>query len=203
MQLPRLHPLCKMNPSEELLNKCRGDNRKAHYELYKMCFSFIVAVCSRYYVNSEDRMAALNMIFVKMIKNIHLYIRKKDNVPFDLWVRKISVNYIIDEFRKNKKYKEIIDLKEFQLDDHLYYSDDPITVKINTEEIKLAIATLPEMNRTVFNLYVIDGYKHEEIADMLGISSNTSKVHLHRAKNKLREALKDVSKKESGLKIIW
>lgn len=203
MQLPRLHPLCKMNPSEELLNKCRGDNRKAHYELYKMCFSFIVAVCSRYYVNSEDRMAALNMIFVKMIKNIHLYIRKKDNVPFDLWVRKISVNYIIDEFRKNKKYKEIIDLKEFQLDDHLNYSDDPITVKINTEEIKLAIATLPEMNRTVFNLYVIDGYKHEEIADMLGISSNTSKVHLHRAKNKLREALKDVSKKESGLKIIW
>ncbi len=203
MQLPRLHPLCKMKPSEDLLDKCRGDNRKAHYELYKMYFSFIVAICSRYYVNSEDRMAALNMIFVKMIKNIHLYIRKKDNVPFDLWVRKISVNYIIDEFRKNKKYKEIIDLTEVPIEDHSNYAEDPINDRINKEEINLAISTLPEMNRTVFNLYVIDGYKHEEIAEMLGISSNTSKVHLHQAKNKLREALKDVSKKESGLKIIW
>jgi RNA polymerase sigma factor (sigma-70 family) len=192
-----------MKPSGELLNQCKDDNRKAHYELYQMCFSFIVSVCARYYVNHDDRMAALNMIFFRMIKNIRQYISKSDHVPFELWVKKISVNYVIDEFRKNKKYKEVIDLQELYTDDQLNQSNDPVGIKMNTEVITDAIAELPAMNRTVFNLYVIDGYKHEEIAQMLGISENTSKVHLHRAKNKLKEILKNVRADDSGLKIIF
>lgn len=191
-----------MKPSGELLDQCRNDNRKAHYELYRMCFSFIVSVCARYYVNHDDRMAALNMIFFRMIKNIQQYINKSGHVPFDLWVKKIAVNYIIDEFRKNKKYKEVIDLQELYTDDQLNIGTDTVGMKVNEEEITIAIAELPEMNRTVFNLYVIDGYKHEEIAQMLGISENTSKVHLHRAKNKLKEVLKNVHPDDSGLKIV-
>ncbi len=190
-----------MNPPLELLEKCRDDNRKAHYELYHMCFGFILSVCSRYYINKDDRMAQLNMVFFKMITNMNNYLKKKDTIPFDLWVRKVTVNSIIDEFRKNKKYKENIDLQDAQTEYH-YYSDDPINLKISEEAISRAIEKLPEMNRTVFNLYVIDGYKHEEIANLLGISANTSKVHLHRAKNKLKEVLKDVNKSESEFKIV-
>lgn len=192
-----------MKPSAELLKECRGDNRKAHYELYKMCFSFIVSVCARYYINHEDRMAALNMVFLRMIKNINQYIKKSEHVPFDLWVKKIAVNYIIDEFRKNKKYKENIDLQEAYSDEQLNIGNDPLGIKGDTEVITAAISELPEMNRTVFNLYVIDGYKHEEIAQMLGISENTSKVHLHRAKNKLKEVLKNVNSTDAGLKIVF
>lgn len=194
--------LFKMKPSGDLLKECRGNNRKAHHDLYTMCFPFIVSVCARYYVNHDDRMAALNMIFFRMIKNIHSYLPKSANIPFDLWVRKIAVNYIIDEFRKNKRYKTIIDLQEGYSDDQMNISGDPIGLKTDTEEIKAAISELPEMNRTVFNLYVIDGYKHEEIAKMLGISENTSKVHLHRAKNKLKEVLRNYKSDDSGLKIV-
>lgn len=191
-----------MNPSGKLLADCREDNRKAHYELYQMCFRFILSVCARYYVNHDDRMSALNMIFFRMIKNMNQYLKKEKNVPFELWVRKISVNYIIDEFRKNKKYKENIDLQEFYTDDQMNIGIDQLGVKINSEQITAAVSQLPEMNRAVFNLYVIDGYKHEEIASMLGISENTSKVHLHRAKNKLKEILNEVRTEEKGLKIV-
>ncbi len=75
--------------------------------------------------------------------------------------------------------------------------EDEFENTIDTEQIVEAVEKLPEMNRAVFNLYVIDGYKHEEIGKLLGISSSTSKVHLHRAKKTLRTLIDDVRKNDS------
>ena len=178
-----------MTPETELLLRCKKDDRRAHHELYSMCYPFLYSICRRYYVNQEDRMSALNMSFVKIIRNVNSFLKKEKEIPFELWIRRITINHIIDEFRKNKTYKENHDLRDLQEAEYMHPNYDPALEKAKLEEILFAIDRLPEMNRTVFNLFVLDGYKHEEIAGMLKISANTSKVHLHRAKKKLQEFL--------------
>lgn len=185
-----------MTPETELLRRCKKDDRKAHHELYSLCFQFLYSICRRYYLNQEDRMSALNMAFVKIVKNISVYIQKENSIPFELWVRRITINYIIDEFRKNKSHNENHDYRDLQTEEYLHPVHDPALEKAKFEEILFAIDKLPAMNRAVFNLFVLDGYKHEEIASMLKISTNTSKVHLHRAKKKLQEFLENEWKKK-------
>jgi RNA polymerase sigma factor (sigma-70 family) len=185
-----------MIPTTELLERCRKDDRKAHYELYKLCFPFLVSVCRRYYINKEDMQSSLNQIYLKMIRNMGSYLKKKDTVPFELWSRRIAINHVIDEFRKNARHKENIDYRELNYAEDIHPVSDPVFEKEKLEEILLAIDQLSQMNRTVFNLFVIDGYGHEEIADMLKISSGTSKAHLHNARKKLRELLDKEWKKK-------
>ena len=134
-------------------------------------------------------MSALNMVFVKIVKNISSYMPKENSIPFELWIRRITINHIVDEFRKNKVYRENHDSRDLQEEEYLHPHYDPALERAKLEEILFAIDRLPAMNRAVFNLFVLDGYKHEEIAGMLKISTNTSKVHLHRAKKKLQEFL--------------
>ena len=177
-----------MEPSKVLLENCRHDNRKAHHELYVMCFSVLYSVCCRYYINRDDRMAALNMIFFKIIRNIDNYIKKERSLAFEAWIKRIAINYIIDEFRKEKRYTETIELKD-TTPDEIHPLNEDMILNENKEALMRIIDLLPSMSRTVFNLYFVDGYKHEEIATMLGISSNTSKVHLFNARRKLQELI--------------
>lgn len=188
-----------MTPSRELLDRCCKDDRKAHYELYTLCFSFLLSVCRRYYINREDMVSSLNMVFVKVVKNISSYTKKRDQVPFDLWVRKITVNYIVDEFRKNKKYKESIDYREIQDAEEIHPIVLPDFANGQMQEINEAISKLPLMSKAVFNLFVIDGYKHEEISSMLNISQGTSKAHLFKAKKRLRELLEVKASNGQGI----
>lgn len=139
-------------------------------------------------------MSSLNMIFVKLIKNMSEYLRRHEDIPFEQWMRRVSINYIIDEFRKEKRYRETINLGDDAMEDHAPAHSE-LDSRYDKEEIMKAIESLPVMSRTVFNLYAIDGYKHEEIAGMLGISSGTSKAHLFRARKKLQEMLSELKKK--------
>jgi RNA polymerase sigma factor (sigma-70 family) len=182
-----------MRPAPELLEQCRRDDRKAHHELYVMCFPIMYSICSRYYNNKDDRMSALNMIFFKLILNMNDYVKKHNHVPYEQWMRRISINYIIDEFRKQKRYLDLISLREEMPEDlHPYQTE--VELKYNKEEIQQAIEQLPPMCKTVFNLHAVDGFKHDEIADMLGISTGTSKAHLFKARKKLQEMLNGVNK---------
>jgi RNA polymerase sigma-70 factor (ECF subfamily) len=177
-----------MEPPKVLLENCRLDNRKAHHELYVMCFSVLYAVCCRYYINRDDRMAALNMIFFKIIRNVDKYLKKERALAFEAWIKRIAINYIIDEFRKEKRYSETIELND-TTPEEIHPTIDDVILNENKEALLRIIDLLPSMSRTVFNLYFVDGYKHEEIAMMLGISSNTSKVHLFNARKKLQELI--------------
>jgi RNA polymerase sigma factor (sigma-70 family) len=185
-----------MVPPGELLERCRKNDRKAHYELYSLCFPFLVSICRRYYINREDMLSAVNQSYVKIIVNLNSYIRKSERVPFELWARRITINNVIDEFRKNKAYREKFELSELSIADDTHPSSDPFVEMENVEEIRNAIHQLSYMNRTVFNLFVVDGYAHEEIASMLKISEGTSKAHLHQAKKKLRQLLEIDNKKK-------
>ena len=130
-------------------------------------------------------------------KNISGYLKKSEQVPFELWIRRIAINHIVDEFRKNKKYLKSLDYRELHETEELHpVIQSSAFNSEQLEEILDAIKQLPEMNRAVFNLFVIDGYKHDEIAVMLRISTGTSKTHLHRAKKRLRELLENEWKKK-------
>ena len=146
-------------------------------------------------------MATLNLVFLKIIQNLSSYL-KKDHIPFELWVRKICINTIIDEFRRHHTYKKLIETSGFENHDEHRFSDEKTEHHLDREEILLAINQLPEMNRTVFNLYVIDGYKHDEIAGLLGISPSTSKVHLFRARKILQGLIEELKKKNSIKSIL-
>ena len=139
--------------------------------------------------------SALNQVYVKMIRTMSSYLKKKDSVPFELWMRKIAINHVVDEFRKNKKFREQIDLRDVQESEEYHPSVQPHLEAEQLEQIRDAIGQLSVMNRAVFNLFVVDGYGHDEIAEMLKISAGTSKAHLHRAKKRLRELLENEKKK--------
>ena len=151
-----------------------------------MCFGFIFSVCRRYFVNRDDVEASLNGVYLKVIIGLPGYLRKDKAVPFELWVRRIALNHITDEFRKNRRYRESFDLSAPVEE---YSEVQQVESAVAPERIEQAVGQLSPMSRAVFNLHVVEGYRHEEIADMLKISANTSKVHLHRARKQLQRIL--------------
>lgn len=136
-------------------------------------------------------MASLNMAFLKMIRGMKQYLGRQPGPPFALWARRITINQVVDDFRKNKKHLTVFESMEPMENGTLQLPDDSFFRKQNLEHLRAVIDSLPHMPKTIFNLYEVDGYRHDEIADMFGISVNTSKVHLHHARKKLREILRN------------
>ena len=126
----------------------------------------------------------MNNGYLKIFKNIHKFDEQYDFKP---WFKTIMVNTAINYVKKMKKYKAEINLEEAAT---MATSND-ILSKISFKELLETIQSLSVGYRTVFNMYVLDGYKHEEIATQLGISVNTSKSNLSRAKLRLREIINE------------
>ena len=172
-----------------LLQQCTKDDRKAHYELYKASFACMFNACKRYCFNDDDVKSMVNMVFLKVVTNLNSFLEKERTIEaYELWVRRIAVNYMIDEFRKSKKYRQAMmltsDFSLINLPENTVFD-----FKEDMQEIMNAIAKLPVIARTIFTLYTIDGYKHKEIAAMMKITESTSKVHFHNAKIKLKAIL--------------
>jgi RNA polymerase sigma-70 factor (ECF subfamily) len=127
----------------------------------------------------------MNTAFLKVLTKINNYSGKGS---FEGWVKKILVNTAIDYIRSDKKYKEQIMLDE-RIEEKNFFIEEEEFNEISIDEIYKMINKLPLMSRTVFNLYVIEGYKHMEIGEELQISEGTSKWHLSFARQKLRELI--------------
>lgn len=148
-----------------------------------------MAICDRYTNNQEDAVEILNDGFLKIFREIHHYKPAYADVvsSFKGWLRKIMVYTAIDHFRKNHKHQVVTDL------DNVVYqvaaeSEDAVD-KLSYEEIIRAIQDLSPAYRAVFNLFVIEGLSHDEIADKLGISTGTSKSNLSKARKQLQKIL--------------
>jgi len=170
---------------EQLIADCKKNCRKAQKQLYKICFEKLMPVCYRYMNNELDARAQLNAGFLKICNNLDAY---PAHIPFIVWARKVVVNTIIDEFRKSKKYREHLTFKE-----HDFELEHPDSADVNLkipqyemENVMEFIKALPDMTRKVFNLYVFEEYNHKEIGELLSISENTSKWHLHNGKQKIK-----------------
>ena len=182
---------------EALLSACMRKDRKAQHQLYKLSYSFLASICIRYVKNREDADELVNMGFLKILNNLEKYRRE---IPFTLWMRRVMINTIIDEYRKNRKEKEMMETIDFN-EYHPEFDDGEINDYVrllDAEYIHVLVLQLPAMSRRVFNLFVVDGYAHKEIAEMLNMSEGTSKWHLNFARNKLKELL---SKSSTVLKV--
>lgn len=178
-----------MNIQPKLIKDCINRNRRSEYELYKLTYSYLMSISIRYTRNQDLAKEYLNVGFLKILNNLEKY---KEEVPFKAWIRKIMINTLIDEYRKQKKQNEVIDYVEEYYDNSNYAEFNSALDNINAAEIYKMIAKLPPMAQQVFNLFAIDGYSHKEIGEILGIEEGTSKWHLNSARTKLKEMLEHI-----------
>ena len=161
---------------------CRKRQRGSQHELYRHFYAYGMSITIRYADNEDEAIQILNDSFMKVFSNIKKFDLEK---PFKPWFRKIVVNTAINYVRKQKKFK-----REVQMDEAGNISTgEDILSRISYMELMAMVQSLTTAYRTVFNMYVIDGFKHEEIANMLGISVGASKSNLSKARSKLREMI--------------
>lgn len=180
-----------MNIEPELIVACINRERRAEYEMYKRTYSYLMSICIRYTLKEDEAKEALNLGFLKILNNLKKY---SPEIPFKRWIRKIMVNTLIDEFRKKKGHHQHIEyVEEYSDSSHTAEINDGI-LRMNADEIYVLINKLPPMSKQVFNMYIIDGFTHKEIAEMLGFAEGTSKWHLSFSKQRLQEMiLKELS----------
>ncbi|MDR2836245.1 MAG: sigma-70 family RNA polymerase sigma factor [Bacteroidales bacterium] len=175
-----------MEKLEKLIKQCQKKDHKAFDELYKKFSPLIYGICLRYTKNEEDAKDLMQDNFIKILTKIDNYQFKGS---FEGWLRKLTINNAIN-------YLESSNYNSFKNDNiiiNVNSKEETPFEKINAEELLMIINKLPIGYKTVFNLYAIDGYKHSEIADLLGISESTSKTQFKKA----REAILEILKKEN------
>src|ERR1700743_433357 len=168
----------------QLIRGCIKQDRKSQKMLYKAFYGFSMAICLRYAGNRDEAAEVMNQGFFKVFTKIDSY---DSNRPFKAWLGKIMMNVSIDYYRANLKmaYTEDLDKAEGMTDGELPDR------KLNYDDLLAMIQKLPNAYRTVFNLFAVDGYSHEEIGEMLGISSGNSKSKLHKARQKLKTLISE------------
>lgn len=170
------------NIHQELIDKCRIGDSKAHFEIYRLYYKAMYNTCLRILGDPHEAEDVMQESFFKAFDKISSY---RNEVSFGAWLRKIVVNSSLDTLKKRKINFSPIDMASGLKEDE----DDEIDTE-SIEMIKAAMSQLPEGYRTVLTLYLVEEYDHEEIGQMLGITSSTSRSQYARARQKLIEILK-------------
>lgn len=178
-----------------LIQACQKKDRKSQKQLYHLFYSYAMTVGLHYSQNREEAKEIVNDSFVKVFQKLDKY---DYGLSFKAWLRRIIINTAIDYHRMYHKHKPHL---------AIVHSNEPVTMesgfdKLAMDDLLQMIQALPPMYRLVFNLYIMEGFKHEEIAEQLGISVGTSKSNLSRAKLKLQQMLGKTKKKETKRRII-
>lgn len=166
---------------KEIIKACIRQDEQAQMALFQRYRGQFFGLSMRYVNNSQMAEEVMMDAFLDIFKGIKKF--KKDS--FESWMKTIVVHKAIDYFRKHKNDSVFIE-SEFLLEKQI--SQTPIT-KVETDDLFQLLHCLPAGYKMVFNLHVIEGYQHHEIAKKLGISKNTSKTQLRKAKQKLQELL--------------
>lgn len=167
----------------DLILGCINGDRRMQQELYDRFSPRMYAVCLRYALNAEEAQDILQEGFIKIFKKLDTF---RSEGSFEGWVRRIFVNTAIEHFRRRKYLTPVTEKEENTIEGDYTSVLDELAEK----DIIALIQELSPGYRTVFNMYVVEGYTHKEIADMLGISEGTSKSQLSRAKVILQEMVK-------------
>ena len=167
-----------------VVEKCKANDRAAQLQLYRKYCDGMFVVANRFVKNADDAEDVLQESFIKAFQKIHQY---KGEVTFGAWLKRIVVNKSID-FLKSKKDKVSIDEQDMQV----VAEDDNwnVSAVISIDEVRLAIDQLQEKYKYVVLMFLVEGYDHQEIAEVLNISSSACRTRLSRGKNQLKELLK-------------
>jgi RNA polymerase sigma factor (sigma-70 family) len=171
----------------DIIEGCREWKRSSQEALYRQFFGYAMAICLRYASNKDEAIEILNDGFLKIFNHIQSYDTSR---PFKSWLSKIMANTAIDHLRSKKKISFSEDITQAY---DLGVSDDKALDKLAYEEILQLVQDLPPAYKTVFNLYVMEGFQHQEIADLLGISEGTSKSNLFKAKRILKTKIEELT----------
>ncbi|MCR8669171.1 RNA polymerase sigma factor [Aestuariibaculum sp. M13] len=170
----------------DIIEQCKQNNRKAQLQLYNQYCDGMYIVAKRFLKDASDAEDVVQEAFIKAFSKLHQY---KAEVTFGAWLKRIVVNKSID-FLKAKK-QQLVELEEVHLkvvdtvNDDKWLVDDAITLC----DVKQAISNLPDKYQYVVMLYLIEGYDHQEISEILNISEVASRTQLSRGKAKLQELL--------------
>lgn len=174
---------------KELINDCKNNNRKAQEQLYRLYSGKLFAVCLKYSRNYAEAQDNLQDGFLIIFQKIGQYAFKGS---FDGWLKRVMINNVLQQYRQQTFLslvnEDIAEDYEIELDD-----DD-----ISLDYLLKIIQELPDRYRLVFNLYVIDGYSHAEIAEMLNINIGTSKSNLARGRMILKEKIEQLKNEETN-----
>ncbi len=165
---------------EQLINDCKKNDSKAQEQLYKLYAPKLFSVCLKYSRNYTEAQDNLHDGFLLIFEKIHLFSFKGS---FEGWIKKVITNYILQQYRK-ETFLNVVDENVAEHEEVEVDGDG-----ISSEFLIKIIQELPDRYRLVFNLYVLDGYSHQEIADLLTINIGTSKSNLSRAKLILKEKI--------------
>ncbi len=166
----------------DFIAACVAKERWAQKRLYEDNYTVLLGVCLRYANNQEDAMDILHEGFIKILTNIGKY---QPGTSLIAWMRRIVVNTAIDYYRMQtrRRTEDLDNARDIQT-----YEPDALS-RMTVQEIIRCIQQLSPAYRSVFNLYVVEGYSHREIADMLDITESTSRSNLVKARSKLKELL--------------
>jgi len=174
---------------KELIDRCIRKEPKAQELLYRALYGQMMAITSRYEKNKQDAVARMNQGFLKVLTNLS---SRKPEVPIELWVRRIMINTVIDDFRKERQRKTYERLDAAVEENQLGHVNEYLQ-HMEAEAFASLLQRVPDMSRQVFNLFAIDGYPHAEIATMLNISEGTSKWHVSNARKVLQGTIAELA----------
>jgi RNA polymerase sigma factor, sigma-70 family len=171
-----------------LIQGCKRNDRDSQRLLYQHYYPYAYSICIRYSRNREEAKEVVNDGFMKVFGKIDQY---DLNSSFKGWIRKIMINSSIDQYRKELKHQNPMNVDSSQV----RLSEAPVILSdLSHEDLIVLIQRLSPAYRAVFNLHVIDGHTHDEIGKMLNISAGTSKSNLTKARENLRKMLGELNK---------
>jgi RNA polymerase sigma-70 factor (ECF subfamily) len=168
-----------------LIEQCKESNRKAQMALYKRYCDGMFIIAQRYLKDRAAAEDAMQEAFIKAFQKLNQF---KGDVTFGSWLKRIVINTCLDTIKARKM--ELYSINEEVM--HIADNDDDwqVSDEVTYVEVTQAIEKLPHNYRTVVQLYLLEGYDHQEISDILDISENASRTNLHRGKLQLKEHLK-------------
>jgi RNA polymerase sigma factor (sigma-70 family) len=180
-----------MPPLSDLLAGCLRNQRQSQELLYKQFYGYAMSVCLRYAPTRDSALEVLNDGFLKVFTRLDQYDPAQ---PFKGWLRRIMINSAVDHYRQEVRHYNQDNLEQAEQ----LSAPDAVDAysQLAHEDLLLLIQRLSPAYRLVFNLYVMDGFTHEEIAGQLGISVGASKSNLARARDNLRQLLKQINQDE-------
>jgi RNA polymerase sigma-70 factor (ECF subfamily) len=175
------------NLHQELLNGCKNGDQKAQFQIYKLYYKAMYNTSLRIVNDTMEAEDIMQESFLSAFEKIDTY---SGTVSFGAWLKKIVVNRSLDSLNKRKAVFEDIDTHFGIRDDSGEERESNEEIDVKVEEVKEAIERLPDGYRVILSLYLLEGYDHDEIAEILSINSSTSRSQLSRAKQKLISELK-------------
>jgi RNA polymerase sigma factor (sigma-70 family) len=176
---------------QDLIDLCRKGDQKAQFEIYRLYFKAMYNTALRIVGDPDDAEDVMQEAFLKAFAKIRTY---RGKVSFGAWLKKIVVNKALDFLRLRKEQLSLEEVGE--VEEATEEAPEIIEVEPKVEQIKQAIAVLPEGYRIVLTLILLEGYDHEEVAGILQISNATSRTQYHRAKKKLLDLISEKGTEE-------